>query len=62
MGGDEFAILIPEINAKEMVDEVAHRILVAIGKPITTHGIEEKISASLGIAIYPEDGETLAGC
>ena len=59
MGGDEFAILIPEINAKEMVDEVAHRILVAIGKPITTHGIEEKISASLGIAIYPEDGETL---
>ena len=59
MGGDEFALLIPEIKAKEMIDEVAQRILEVIGKPFTVHSVEETISGSLGIAIYPDDGETL---
>ena len=52
MGGDEFAPLIPEIKVKEMVDEVAQRILVAMGTPFILHDIEERITVSFGIAIY----------
>jgi diguanylate cyclase (GGDEF)-like protein len=59
MGGDEFALLIPEIKAKEMVDEVAKRILVAMGTPFSLHEVEERITASFGIAIYPDDGLNL---
>ena len=40
MVGDEFVLLIPEIKAKEMVDEVAQRILVAMGKPFTLYDVE----------------------
>ena len=59
MGGDEFALLISDANVKEMIEEVAQRILAAIGKPFSLHGVKAWISASLGIAIYPEDGENL---
>jgi diguanylate cyclase (GGDEF)-like protein len=58
-GGDEFILLIPEINTKEMIDEIAQRILVAIGKPFNLHGVEKRISASLGIATNPENGNSL---
>jgi len=59
MGGDEFALLISDVSAKEMIDEVAQRILLIIGKPFILHGNEQMISASVGIAIYSEDGETI---
>ena len=59
MGGDEFGLLISDVSAKEMIDEVAQRILLIIEKPFILHGNEQMISASVGIAIYPEDGETL---
>jgi len=59
MGGDEFALLISDVGTKEMIGEVAQRIILIIGKPFTLHGNEQMISASAGIAIYPDDGETL---
>ena len=59
MGGDEFALLISDGSAREMIEEVAQRIIAAIGKPFSLHGVKAWISASLGIAIYPEDGENL---
>ena len=59
MGGDEFALLISDASAREMIEEVAQRIIAAIGKPFSLHGVKAWISASLGIAIYPEDGENL---
>jgi diguanylate cyclase (GGDEF)-like protein len=59
IGGDEFALLIPGVTSKEAVEEVTQRILEAIRKPFTLHDCRELITASLGIAIYPEDGETL---
>lgn len=59
MGGDEFALLICDASMKEMTEEVAQRILAAIGKPFSLHGLKAWISASLGIAIYPQDGENL---
>jgi len=59
MGGDEFGLLISDLTLRETIKEVAQRILDAIRKPFDLHGFKEKVTASLGIAIYPEDGENL---
>jgi diguanylate cyclase (GGDEF)-like protein/PAS domain S-box-containing protein len=56
MGGDEFAILVPEIAAPEHLDRIAERILAAIDKPFAFDGYEQFLSTSIGIASFPRDG------
>ncbi len=58
LAGDEFTILITEILAPSMVSKVAKRILDALTDPFTLHQHEVQIGASIGISIYPQDGET----
>lgn len=63
-GGDEFVVILPSIS----VDDAAHmakRLLHAIEQPIKQEENELVITASLGIALYPEDGkdvDTLFKC
>jgi diguanylate cyclase (GGDEF)-like protein len=59
MGGDEFTLLITELSSKVEAEEVVQRILEALRKPFILNGFTAKISASLGIAVYPDDGENL---
>lgn len=58
MGGDEFTAILEDVNIPEKTVEVAHRILDVIAKPIKLQGEEFTISASIGIAAYPRDGES----
>ena len=56
LGGDEFAIILPEIKAEDAI-EVAKKILVHLDKAeLTISGRTHKISASIGIALFPEHG------
>jgi diguanylate cyclase (GGDEF)-like protein len=57
IGGDEFLILLPEVIDAEYVDIVAQKILEAARKPYMFHDREVMVTVSIGIAIYPEDGE-----
>jgi diguanylate cyclase (GGDEF)-like protein len=57
LGGDEFAILLPEITLAEDVSAVAEKILVALKPPFAIGGNELFTSTSMGISIYPNDGE-----
>jgi diguanylate cyclase (GGDEF)-like protein/PAS domain S-box-containing protein len=57
MGGDEFLVLLTGIAQAEDVGKVAERVLRAIRKPFVLDGSELSITTSVGIAIYPEDGE-----
>jgi len=57
LGGDEFVILIEEVNDSNQVATVAHKILTSIIKPITLMGQECRITASIGICMYPKDAE-----
>jgi diguanylate cyclase (GGDEF)-like protein/PAS domain S-box-containing protein len=59
MGGDEFLLLLPEITGKENTAAVAQKILETVRKPIVLAGKELKVTASLGVALYPDDGNTL---
>ena len=57
MGGDEFLILLPKVTDREHAMQVAQRVLAAIKEPLQIDGHLIEVSASLGIAIYPEHGD-----
>lgn len=54
MGGDEFTIILNGINSDDDISLVAAKLLKAIGAPYEKAGAQNEISASIGIAIYPD--------
>jgi diguanylate cyclase (GGDEF)-like protein/PAS domain S-box-containing protein len=58
MGGDEFTIILSRINEPENARMVAEKIVAAIGRPFHLSGHICSIGASIGISIFPEDGDS----
>lgn len=58
LGGDEFAVLVPIVRNRAAVEEIALRIERAFDEPFRIEGISIRGSASVGIALYPQDGST----
>ncbi len=59
LGGDEFAIILPEINFDGAI-EVAKKVLDQLGQAqLTINGRTHKISASIGIALFPDHGANI---
>jgi len=56
-GGDEFTLLLPEIDSVEAVIKIAQRILEVLGPAFMLEGHELYATSSIGIALYPEDGK-----
>jgi diguanylate cyclase (GGDEF)-like protein len=57
LGGDEFTILIPDLERVENALNVAHRVKEAMRRPFLLGAHEIFVTASIGISLYPEDGE-----
>ncbi len=57
LGGDEFAILQTSVTRSEDAAEFAQRILEQVSQPGTFEGTPVRATASIGIAVYPSDGE-----
>ncbi|WP_165912716.1 sensor domain-containing protein [Effusibacillus lacus] len=57
MGGDEFTLLIPGIKEAEDALGTVQRVFRALKEPIFINGLEVHITTSIGIAVYPNDGE-----
>ncbi len=55
-GGDEFAVLIEEVNSADDVAKVADKLITSLTRPFNLKGRETFITASIGIALYPDDG------
>ena len=55
-GGDEFTLLLPEINGREDATAIAQRILEILKSSFDLEGHHLHISSSIGIAVYPDDG------
>jgi predicted signal transduction protein with EAL and GGDEF domain/DNA-binding response OmpR family regulator len=60
LGGDEFVALLPEVAGESDAERVAQRILDVMREPILVSGQECFVTASVGVALYPRDGETVA--
>jgi diguanylate cyclase (GGDEF)-like protein/PAS domain S-box-containing protein len=58
-GGDEFTIVLPELRDRDDARIVAGKFLERLHMPFDLDGHEVHISASIGIAVYPEHGETI---
>jgi diguanylate cyclase (GGDEF)-like protein len=58
LGGDEFAVLVPVVRSRAEVKEIAQRIRRSFVEPVVIEGSFIKGSASVGTAIYPEDGNS----
>jgi diguanylate cyclase (GGDEF)-like protein len=59
LGGDEFAVLLAAGSSASEAAEAARRILQTIREPIGVAGTERCLSASIGIALIPFDGDTV---
>jgi len=57
IGGDEFTVLLSRLEKPEDAGDVARRILRSIPEPIDLSGHSVSVSASVGIAVYPVDGD-----
>ena len=57
MGGDEFTILVPEINDSHEADAIARKVLDVLKVPIRLTGLEVIITTSIGISVGLKDAE-----
>jgi len=56
IGGDEFVILLLNIDGKEDASSVAQKIINTIAEPITLAAHDLRVGGSIGISICPKDG------
>jgi diguanylate cyclase (GGDEF)-like protein/PAS domain S-box-containing protein len=59
LGGDEFTVLLTNIRAAQDAGTVARRILEALAKSFLIDGHEISVTVSVGIAIFPTDGDSV---
>jgi EAL domain-containing protein (putative c-di-GMP-specific phosphodiesterase class I) len=58
-GGDEFTVLVGDVRSTDEVAELAHSILDLFARPFAVGGRELHTSTSVGVALFPDDGEDL---
>jgi diguanylate cyclase len=58
LGGDEYAIVLPQVHSALEAEAVAIKVVESLKRPFAIDGREVFVSASVGIAIFPEDGST----
>ncbi|MFI3185548.1 MAG: EAL domain-containing protein [Methylococcaceae bacterium] len=57
LGGDEFIVLLSDINHIDNVARIAQNTIDILTKPFSIEGNDMVVTASIGISVYPEDGE-----
>ena len=58
MGGDEFTVLLSDLPRADDAAKIAHKILETVAQPMRVEGHELFITTSIGIALFPNDGDT----
>ncbi len=57
-GGDEFTVILPEVNSKEEISHIVDGISSIFAQPFSLMGTEVFVKTSIGISMFPKDGET----
>lgn len=58
-GGDEFLVLLTSPRIREDLDALHERISVALAAPLSVAGTQLRVTSSIGVALYPQDGSTI---
>ncbi len=61
LGGDEFAIVLEDVNSTADVELITGKMLKSISAPMLLSDQQVAVEASIGVAIYPEDGGEFSG-
>lgn len=59
-GGDEFMIIVTGVDSVMTADRVCNRIMAELAKPFVVQGDVVNVTASLGVTLFPQDGDTTA--
>jgi len=59
LGGDEFVVVLPNVRNEQTVRAMAERLLEKLGEPFAVDEIDHYVSASIGIVLFPEDGDSV---
>jgi diguanylate cyclase (GGDEF)-like protein len=65
VGGDEFVVLLNNLNAVENISTIADKLIGAVSFPIKLDKLQCQVGASIGVSLFPEHGdtaETLLSC
>lgn len=57
LGGDEFVVLLPAPGAPGEHEDIVRRMRDAVRRPLFVGGVRVAVSASIGVAVHPEDGD-----
>ncbi|MDY6981298.1 MAG: diguanylate cyclase, partial [Pseudomonadota bacterium] len=57
--GDEFVVLLEEINHRDETEQIRAKLMECLKMPFVVNGSELRVSVSIGIAVFPEDGEDI---
>ena len=61
LGGDEFVVLLHRVAHQHDLETAARRMVEQIGEPVIIEGQELSVSSSLGIAVFPDHADGIAG-
>jgi len=56
LGGDEFALILPELSSRNDATAIAQKLIEGMKEPFDITGQELYVTASIGIAVFPDDG------
>ncbi|HEX5685913.1 MAG TPA: PAS-domain containing protein [Ideonella sp.] len=57
LGGDEFVVLLQDLHGSDDAAAVARKILSAVVEPVQVHGLHCRVTASIGICLFPDDAQ-----
>ena len=57
MGGDEFAVIVPGCEDEKSISHLCERIIGSAVQPIVVDRMEHTVGASIGVAVFPDDGQ-----
>lgn len=60
MGGDEFTVILSDLVDEDEASQVAQKLVDALKTPLQIHGMDVSVNASIGISLYPHDGQSLS--
>jgi len=59
VGGDEFLIIANDIHIPKIAEQIAGKVINIVSSPIVFNGGQASVGASIGIALYPNDGQDI---
>ena len=59
-GGDEFVLVLKEIDSREIVEAMVERVIARLSEPMIHRGQQLRVGVSIGIALYPDHGDEVS--